>query len=660
MSAALLGRRVAAACVTVILTICFVAGSYVQATVNQLNDTHQAFNDRQLRNGYVAMSDVQRLVLIMQDAFGKGEMTPNAVDEFRSAADFLFVRTDTFRRTLRNGVYMESADNAVAQLQRVQDLVDHALATNFDGLPTLSQRLTVLSQNARQALVTYLDDMSRQQDRILIRQAIAVQNQRIVIWTTLAGLSVLGIVAIFLLRREVRAKQARQVAEERVRHLAFFDPLTGLPNRVHFQDRLGTLLEKQTSVALLLIDLDGFKSINDTNGHAAGDAILEHVSDMLRLTSDKYDGFASRLGGDEFSVFVQTDDLTLLKCICAEAIDRISQPIVFEGEKLQVEASIGLAMNTQISTQMDMNVDSLSRVADFALYASKSNGKRQFTVYDEALEQQFLKRRAMVEELPRAIADGSMEFFLQPKVDLATEQTYGFEALARWRRNDLIVPPHDFIATAEESGLITDIDYCVLRNATKAIADFNFINSTNFSISINFSTIHFNSRKLIDVVEEALNSSGLAPELLIIEITETIEMQDWDQAKHIIAAIHKLGAKISIDDFGAGFSSLAYLRTTVANEIKIDRSLIEDIETSDISRFLLDAVLDIARNLDLEVTVEGIETRIQADIVSKMGANNAQGYLFGRPMPKEEALQKAIKYSDHVVSRNMARGTQVL
>ncbi len=651
VSALFLQRRTVAVCVFVILTTCLVAGYYVQAAVTNLRSTHQSFNDRQLRNGYIAMSDLQRLVLIIQDASLRGVMTDEAAADFRSASDFLFVRTDTFQRIQSGRSYLKEADDAVSALRRAQKMADEAIATDFRDLEIAATALIGATQTAREALVIYLDKMRQLQDSLLSKQTAAVENQRTVVWVTLLALSVLGIAATALLRKEVMAKQARHAAEERVRHLAFFDPLTGLPNRVQFQDRLSELLVQKSELALLLVDLDGFKQINDTHGHAAGDDILRHVAGVLGPYGTPQGAFAARLGGDEFAVVCMTEDLSSLTLICDDIVTAIARPIVFEGEAVGVSASIGLATKTQIGGQVALSVDGLTRVADFALYASKSNGKKQFTIYDEVLEQQFLERRAMVGELPQAIADGSLDYYLQPKVDLRTEQVFGFEALARWWRNGSIVPPSAFIATAEESGLIADIDCSILSKATRDIADFNRRNGTRFSISVNFSTMHFSSLKFVETVKCALTASGLPPDLLTIEITETAEMQDWDKAKQIVSAIHDLGAKVSIDDFGTGFSSLAYLRMTVADEIKIDRSLVRDIETSDRSRFLLDAVLDIVRNLGLDVTVEGIETRQQADLVLEMGARKAQGYFFSRPIPRDDAFAAAMAADQPLLQR---------
>ncbi len=638
-------------CAALVLLTCSVAAYYVQTTVVQLRSSHQTFNDSQLRNGFIAISDVQRLVLFIQEASARGHMSEETAADFRAASDFLFVRTDTFRQIQSRRGYFKEADDAINALLQVQATADAAIETDFRDLEMISIDLIAQAQMARQALVKYLDAMSQLQNGLLLEQTIAVENQRAVVWITLIGLSVLAMVAIALLRREVVAKQARHAAEQRVRHLAFFDSLTGLPNRVQFKDRLSVLSQERKPLALLLVDLDGFKLINDTNGHAAGDDVLQHVARVLQRYCTETDGFAARLGGDEFAVVVLMDDLEPLQHICQDIIDGVGLPITFEGQTLGVGVSIGLVTNAQMGAMVEWTVDSLTRAADFALYASKSNGKAQFTIYDETLEQLFLERRMMVEELPKAIMDGSLGYFLQPKVDLRSELVYGFEALARWQRGGAIVPPSAFIDTAEESGLIADIDCSILQKATQDIADFNRRSGTDFSLSVNFSTLHFGSLKFVETVESALVASGLRPDLLIIEITETIEMQDWDKAKQIVSAIHDLGAKVSIDDFGTGYSSLAYLCTTVADEIKIDRSLVEDIDRSETSRFLLDAVLDIARNLDLAPVVEGIETRSQAELILAMGATKAQGKLFSDPLPKDEALALAMGKIDLLSQR---------
>ena len=643
---AALGRVVVSLSVLAILIICLLAGSYMQSALDRLRETHQTFNDRQLRNGYVAMSDVQRLVLILQEALTEGGMSQQAETEFRSAADFLYVRIVNFQRVLEDSAEMDSALNAIATLKEIQRLIDDALADNLSDLPGLTLALTTKSQEARQALVAYLDDMRRLQDRLLLSQSQAVEQQRRVVWATLAAMSIIAVGAVLLIRQDYVSRNARRAAEGRVRHLAFFDGLTGLPNRVHFQDQLSHMLACQDRVVLMLIDMDGFKIINDTHGHAAGDAALRHVGTALLQLTAARDGFAARLGGDEFAIILRGDDLVAAEQLSADLHAAVSAPIAYEGRTLHVGLSIGVAASTQLSRTIGVTVDTLSRVADFALYAAKSSTQELCTIYDQALEAQFMEQRAMVEELPGAIRDGSLTFALQPKVRLDTGLIYGFEALARWHRNGRVTMPQGFIPLLEESGLIAQVDYAILDGACQHLAAFNRAYGTELSVSVNFSSLHFRSSKLAIKVKEVLEESGLRPDLLTLEITETAEIGDWQRAKETITALHAIGARVSIDDFGAGFSSLAYLRTTIADEIKIDRSLVEDIETSDRSRFLLDSVIDIANSLDLEVTVEGIETAQQAEIVEMLGARNAQGYYFGKPMEQGAAFELVLQQND--------------
>jgi EAL domain-containing protein (putative c-di-GMP-specific phosphodiesterase class I) len=260
----------------------------------------------------------------------------------------------------------------------------------------------------------------------------------------------------------------------------------------------------------------------------------------------------------------------------------------------------------------------------------------------------------MINELPQAIDNGELVVHLQPKVDLSEGTVYGLEALVRWNRNGHITPPANFVLIAEDSGSIVDIDRFVLNKETDYIAVWNKDHDSDYSVSVNLFALHFSSRRIIDWTRDALHRSGLPPHLLTLEITETLELRNWDLARPIIDELHALGCKIAIDDFGASFSSLAYLRTTKADELKIDRSLVEEIEHSEDARLLLSSVFDIAHNLNLVVTVEGIETEAQSIILQDMGAPHGQGYLFGKPRPPDEALNAASVFSGRITQSGAA------
>ncbi len=630
------------------MVLCVGAGLYTQSVVTQLGRTHAVFEDRQIRNGYVAISDIQRLILATQRALNANNVTPELDMAFREAADVIYVRTDHLRRILKKDRAFENGTASLEALEEIVELADGAIANDYADLAGFFVDLLFASENARSKLVQMLDEMRRHADDVMYIQTKVVKKQQVIMLGSLAGLTMVGGIALVLLRLEVLGRRARERAEKRVEFLAFFDPLTELPNRVQFQERLQRMLEKnRTPVALLSIDLDEFKTVNDTFGHAAGDAVLQRVGHVLRKSARDNGGFAARLGGDEFAIVTPTDDIGVLKTLCEHLISEVASPLIFDGETIEFSISIGLATTTQVKGAMSASVDDLSRVTDFALYASKANGRNCFTVYDLELEQRFLERRAMLEELPKAISTGDLEVHLQPKVLLPNGEPYGFEALVRWRRNGKLVNPGDFILLAEESGLVIGVDTFVLNQAARLIADWNEQHNTDFAVSVNLSALHFSSRKIIKTVEHALWRSDLRPDLLTLEITESTEMRDWEHAKIIILGLKRLGCKISIDDFGTGFSSLAYLRAMVADELKVDRSLVEELETSSKAKLMLASVFEIAKNLELEIVVEGIETQLQAEIVFDLGARRAQGFFYGRPELPEKALANAFQIRDY-------------
>ncbi|WP_436398776.1 putative bifunctional diguanylate cyclase/phosphodiesterase [Roseobacter sp. S98] len=637
------------------LLILLFAGAwvYTQSVAQQIAQAKGLFENRQIRNGYVAISDVQRLILVGQRAAHAGGFSPELEDEFADAADILFVRKDHLKTILNNDVGFASGKASIIALETIVDLADSTIAGNYTDIHTRVDELLIAAGVARKRLVVYLDEMRRHGDEVMAAQSAVVRKQQLTMIGSLAGLTLVGIIALALLRSEVVARRKREEAEERVEFLAFFDALTTLPNRIQFQDRLRQMLnDPKRPFALIFVDLDEFKAINDTYGHAAGDTVLRRTGAVLKRASQVSNGFAARLGGDEFALIVPTDKIDSLLKLCEHIIEVTSEPFDLDGEQLLCRVSIGLATTTQVRETMVLNADTLSRVTDFALYASKARGRACYTVYDSVLERQFLERRAMLEELPTAIQNGDLEVYFQPKVRLPDGEVYGFEALVRWNRNGQVVNPGEFIQLAEESGLVVDIDTYVLNKAARIISEHNEIYGTEYTVSANLSAVHFNSSKILKTVEHLLWRSDIRPELLTLEITETTEMRDWAQANEIIHGLRQKGCRISIDDFGTGFSSLAYLRAMFADELKIDRSLVEEIETSRKARLMLASVLEIARHMELDVVVEGIENTRQARIVHEMGARWAQGYCFGRPVAALSALSQASGKSED--SRNSA------
>lgn len=629
--------------VAILVAVCVGAAYYMKLVVEQSEHSHTLFLDLQPRYAYAAMYDIERLVLVAQHAAEAEEMTPELREEFLKAADFMYVRADSFKRMISvANVEMESGWASKAAMDAVVEIVDKAIADDFPDNRALLASLVQANIDASRNIIQFLDEMRIQAKSVLKEQSKALNAQKNAVFVLLLGLTLAASIAVFLLRSEVIARHARETAEERVRFLAYFDHLTGLPNRAQFQEQLADTLAQKDPLALLYIDLDEFKLINDNFGHLAGDAVLRHVGRILSSLAGDGPGFAARLGGDEFALVLMNDDIAELSTLCDQIIAKIAEPLLFEGDTFNVGASIGLATTTQVASRAAITLDMLSRVTDFALYTSKAAGRKCFTVYDRTIEERFWKRRELVEELPRALENGDLEVYLQPKVSLPDRAVYGFEALVRWRRNGQLMLPADFIKIAEDSGLVVEIDHFVLDRATRLVSAWNAGHGTDFSLSVNLSALNFNSARIEDWVRQALSNAQYPPHLLTLEITETSEMRDWKQASDVLSGMKGLGCRIAIDDFGTGFSSLAYLRTMKAQELKIDRSLVTELTHSHQARLLLASVLDMARHLELEVVIEGIETDNQADIICAMGGTHAQGFLFGLPAPANEALETAM------------------
>ncbi|MEM7517335.1 MAG: bifunctional diguanylate cyclase/phosphodiesterase, partial [Planctomycetota bacterium] len=400
-------------------------------------------------------------------------------------------------------------------------------------------------------------------------------------------------------------------------------------------------LAGRETCALVLLDLDNFKDINDRHGHIVGDKVLQTFADRIRSEAVANNGIAARLGGDEFAIFLKTDNLRFLRLFCDALLELCNQPIRIGNVTIRGGFSGGLATSTQLSISQEVGMEDLMRVADFALYASKAAGRGCYTLYDSDLEAQFNVRRELLRAMPKAIETGEIEVFFQPKVDLVTGLTVSFEALARWRRDGRLLQPAEFITIAEETGMIIGLDEHMLDAAVETIASWNARHGTEYSVSVNLSALHFRSSGSLAFVKETLDRHGLPPRLLTLEITESVQLANWSEVGRAVASLRALGCRIAIDDFGAGFSSLAYLRMISADELKIDRALVREIASSDQAQFILDAVLELAEHLGLDVVVEGVEDREQHLRLREMGCRVGQGYFFCRPIPAEEALTRA-------------------
>ena len=427
----------------------------------------------------------------------------------------------------------------------------------------------------------------------------------------------------------------RRRAEARISHLARYDDLTKLPNRVNFRDEIERLLklphEASRMSALLFIDLDQFKQVNDTLGHPCGDGLLCAVADRLRQMLRPED-FVARFGGDEFVVFlpaISTNEEAagLARCI----VDRLSEPYKIGNHLVEIGASVGIAV-----TLPGISADTLLKNADMALYQAKSDGRGTYCFFRDEMAQTVEARRILELDLRKALLHEEFELFYQPLLNLKTGRITTCEALLRWNHPTRgIVSPADIIPVAEDMGLIVDLGHWILRKACAECMKW----PEAVSVAVNFSPQQFHQRDVLNEVRYALEASGLPPHRLEVEITESSLLHNTQLTHDVLSQLHSLGVRISLDDFGTGYSSLSYLHNFPLQKVKIDRSFLEGID-SDRPLTLLRGVARLSADLGMAVVVEGIETNEQLELISVDGTvTEAQGYLFSRPVPAGQMRQ---------------------
>ena len=418
--------------------------------------------------------------------------------------------------------------------------------------------------------------------------------------------------------------------------LAERDVLTGLPNRKALRDRLVERLAAATragqATAVLYVDLDRFKAVNDTLGHAVGDALLRKVAD--RFNSALRDGdIVARLGGDEFAIIqVDAPQPAGATALATRLIDLIGRAYAVEGHMLHIGASVGIAISPSDGYEPDV----LLKNADLALYRAKAEGRGCYRFFEQGMDQRMQDRRAMEVDLRRALAFKELQLQYQPQFDLATDTLVGFEALIRWHHSKRgIVAPADFIPLAEEIGVITAIGEWVLRTACKQAAAW----PVPVSIAVNLSPVQFRGTKLLETVTSALTQSQLPAARLELEITEGALLDNTDGVLNVLNGLRDLGTAISMDDFGTGYSSLGYLQKFPFNKIKIDQCFIHDIDAHADRRAIIRAVTSLADALGMRTIAEGVETEAELSCIRDGGCNEVQGYLTGRPMSAEAVTE---------------------
>jgi diguanylate cyclase (GGDEF)-like protein len=425
----------------------------------------------------------------------------------------------------------------------------------------------------------------------------------------------------------------RKDSEERIAHMARHDELTGLANRVLFRERIEQAIARARRTnerfAVLLLDLDRFKDVNDTMGHPAGDALLKVAAQRLCRTVRETDTVA-RFGGDEFAI-VQTsvESRADVERLCTRILEAIKEPFEIEGHGVDMGTSIGIA----VAPDDGLEAEGLLKNADIALYAVKTGGRGTWRFFEPAMEAQAQARSALEHDLRHALAAGELDVVYQPTIDLDSSEVSGVEALLRWNhpRRGLIMPG-EFIPVAEEIGLISEIGEWVLKTACVAATAW----PAAVRIAVNLSPVQFKDRRLAEIVKNVLANSGLPAQRLELEITETVVLQENQANRATLQELGALGVTIALDDFGIGYSSLSYLRAFPFSKIKIDQSFVMELCDKSDSTPIVRAIADLGRSLGVPTIAEGVETPAQLRLVRAAGCKEAQGFLFSRPVPASD------------------------
>lgn len=435
----------------------------------------------------------------------------------------------------------------------------------------------------------------------------------------------------------------RKAYEEKIKQMAYYDPLTNLPNRYWLNKQLKKLFIDEASpelLAILFLDLDRFKSINDTLGHHHGDVLLRRVAERLKkciLSSD----FISRHGGDEFILVLHTlKTVEEIEKMTEQIVKEMSLPFYIDGDKVLTSTSVGISLFSKECQQQivpkdaDELIDRLIKQADIAMYVAKRNGRNTYEMSSSSSNERIIKTISMENELKYALERHEFQLVYQPLIDLKTSGVIGAEALIRWNSAKFgTVYPNEFLPILEEVGLIVPVGKWVLEEACKQMKAWTELNSKASKIGVNVSPIQLKSSRFVAEIEQILQKTGLEPHFLELEITESV-IQNSQESKKVLNRLRSLGIKVAMDDFGTCYSSLSYLKHLPINTLKIDKSFIDDLD--EVGKVLVETIIQMGKKLNFDLTAEGIENEEQLQFVTEQGCHIGQGYLFDKPLSPEE------------------------
>jgi diguanylate cyclase (GGDEF)-like protein/PAS domain S-box-containing protein len=446
----------------------------------------------------------------------------------------------------------------------------------------------------------------------------------------------------------------RKDYENKIKHLAYYDDITGLPNRTFFLELLASSIKiakrNSCNFAILFLDLDDFKGINDSYGHYIGDLLLTEIARRLleglrssdiaaRYLDHHHHGVdVARLGGDEFAILLNELTYPEDAAIAAEHIQQwVSEPVILENQQIYTSSSVGIALFPQDGEDSD----TLLRNADIAMYHAKKMGKGYCQFFHDSMNVKARKRRKMENYMYQAVSNNELRLYYQPVVDAKSSQLIGAEALMRWDSPQLgFLPPNEFIPLAEDNGLIMKFGEWAIREACRQHKEWQQLGMELITIAVNLSGLQFNQPSFVPMVEDILAEYNIVkPDFLIFELTESVIMADTEKVFDKLWQIKKLGIKLSVDDFGTGYSSLSYLKSFPLDSLKIDRSFIKDLPESEDDAAIVNAILALAQTLNLSTVAEGVETQAQREFLENSTCSSIQGYLYSKPMPVAEFVK---------------------
>jgi diguanylate cyclase (GGDEF)-like protein len=464
---------------------------------------------------------------------------------------------------------------------------------------------------------------------------------KLVLVTSLAVLTITLLTSILDARLEARTAQLAQSLSEANRELtqlALHDTLTGLPNRILLADRIEQAMRKVDSqgglFALMFMDLDGFKPVNDAFGHHVGDQLLREVAMRMRDNFHRHDTLA-RIGGDEFVLLVELEEIDDATTVASRQVALVGKPFTVQDHDLQVTVSIGISLypgNGRTQQELLMN-------ADAAMYHAKSAGKNGYSFFDASMNTNARNQLQLLQDLRTGLREGQFCLHYQPKFSASSGEPVGAEALVRWNHPEHgLLMPDKFIGLAEKTGLIINIGEWVLNEACRQMRVWYEAGYNHWRIAVNLSALQFCHAGLVKTVAQSLAAHGLPANCLTLEITETTAMSDADASMTVLQQLSDMGVDLSIDDFGTGYSSLMYLKRLPANELKIDRGFVRDLEHDSDDAAIVSAIVALGQALNLRIVAEGVETSSQQNFLTRLGCDSLQGYLLGHPLPADRFM----------------------